>query len=180
MVAACAQVNAEGAVYMRWAEARTILAILTFLLPAGLAGAASEPDTGPLDYADQRNWICRPGHDDVCSRDLSATRIAADGALAVEPLKANPDAPIDCIYVYPTVSRDQSLNSDTDWSDGEERLATYLQAAPLAGGCRVFAPGYRQLTIEGLATNMLPNDVAMATCSRHGATTFNTAITVAA
>lgn len=58
------------------------------------------------------------------------------------------------------MSRDKAVNADTDWGRDEEIWATYLQAAPLAGGCRLFAPGYRQLTIAGLAAHDLPNDLA--------------------
>lgn len=99
---------------------------------------------------------------DECRADgTSCTSIISDGTLTIQPLKANPEAPIDCFYVYPTVSRDTSLNSDTNWGRGEEIWTTFLQAAPLAGQCRLFAPGYRQLTIDGLtANNFLPNDFA--------------------
>lgn len=52
------------------------------------------------------------------ARELPAAVIAADGKLTVQPLKANADAPVDCFYIYPTVSLDKSLNSDTNWGDG--------------------------------------------------------------
>lgn len=133
-----------------------VIVILALVLTVGATDASSEP----LDYANPAHWICRPDRDDVCDGDLSATVVDAQGTLTVQPLKADPEAPIDCFYVYPTVSKDEPINSDTNWGPGEELWTTYIQAAPLAGGCRLFAPGYRQLTISGLASNLLPNDVA--------------------
>ena len=63
-------------------------------------------------YADPANWVCRPDKEDICDGDLDATVIEADGTTKVEPWTANPDAPIDCFYVYPTISRDPSETSD--------------------------------------------------------------------
>jgi hypothetical protein len=59
------------------------------------------------------------------------------------------DAPIDCFYVYPTVSRDQAMNSDLDVS--EEKGATQSQFARFASVCRTFAPIYRQMTLAAVA-----------------------------
>lgn len=139
-------VTGEGFIGSFFTPARSVLAIFTLALPLVMTSAAAEP----LDYTNSSHWICRPDLDDVY-----------DGTLTVQPLKANPEAPIDCFYIYPTVSRDTSLNSDTNWGQGEEIWATFVQAAPLGGMCRLFAHGYRQLTIDGLtANNFLPNDFA--------------------
>src|ERR671913_260737 len=67
----------------------------------------------PSDYSKPENWLCRPGRaGDACAIDLTTTVVAADGKISRETFTANPNAPIDCFYVYPTVSADQSTNSD--------------------------------------------------------------------
>lgn len=103
-------------------------------------------------YDDATHWVCRPDTaDDVCHGDLDSTAVAADGTLTVEPFERAEDPPIDCFYVYPTISRDQSQFSDWEASDDEEGFVTLNQAARLASQCRVFAPVYRQRTLAGLA-----------------------------
>lgn len=100
-------------------------------------------------YADDARWLCKPGlPDDVCARDLDATAVFADGSTEVQPHEVAEDPPIDCFYVYPTVSRDESPNSDFEAAEGSEVYTAYNQAARLTGACRVFAPIYRQATLS--------------------------------
>ncbi len=115
--------------------------------------------TGPLEryadyepdvYADLANWVCHPEADDVCDDGLDATVVEADGRTETEPWTPDPDAPIDCFYVYPTISADPGGTSDRVPGD-EERFVTLNQAARLGEVCRVFAPVYRQRTLAGLA-----------------------------
>ena len=80
--------------------------------------------------------------------------ISADGTTKVEPFQAAEDPAIDCFYVYPTISRDQSTYSDWDPSPDEEGYVTLQQAARLASECRLFTPVYRQITLQGLASRM--------------------------
>jgi len=103
------------------------------------------------DYALPATWICSPASDD-CIDGVTPVAVAADGTLT----PADPDdyittdPPIDCFYVYPTISRDPGINSDLAPHE-EETWVTRNQAAPLTTGCRVFAPIYRQVTLTGLA-----------------------------
>jgi hypothetical protein len=109
-------------------------------LPAAYEGYESEV------YADDANWLCRPGlADDACSGDLDTTAIAADGTTTVETFEPAEDPAIDCFYVYPTISVDPGPNSDLDAN--EERGVAFAQAARLGATCRVFAPIYRQVTL---------------------------------
>ena len=109
--------------------------------PAGYAGHTS------AIYADDANWLCKPGiADDVCSRDLDATAVAADGSTEVIEHEAADDPPVDCFYVYPTTSRDPGPNSDLVPAKGEEIFTAYNQVARLTSTCRVYAPVYRQVT----------------------------------
>jgi hypothetical protein len=112
-------------------------------LPEGYEGYTSEL------YADDANWLCKPGiADDVCARDLDATSVAADGSTEVVPHEVAEDPAIDCFYVYPTISGDPGPNSDLVPAESEEINTVYNQAARLASSCRVFAPLYRQLTLS--------------------------------
>ncbi len=97
----------------------------------------------------------------MCDSGLDATSIAADGTLTPVPFVADPEAPIDCFYVYPTISRDQGANSDFVAADGEERYVTANQAAPLGTACRVFAPVYRQVTLTALAAGLAGTPVSV-------------------
>jgi hypothetical protein len=132
-------------------------------------GATLDDDAaadGPLDeplaayadgtsevYADPASWLCRPDvTDDVCDQDLDVTVVEADGTTSVESFAPADDAPVDCFYVYPTISRDESVNSDMQASDDEEGFAALNQVARLGSVCRVFAPIYRQTTLTGLGS----------------------------
>jgi hypothetical protein len=87
----------------------------------------------------------------VCSRDLDATAVAADGTTEVIEHEAAEDPAVDCFYVYPTTSADPGPNSDFDPGEPEEIATVYNQVARLTSTCRVFAPLYRQLTISVIA-----------------------------
>ncbi len=55
----------------------------------------------------------------------------------------------DCFYVYPTVS-DQQRPQATEVVDDVLRSIALYQAARYSRDCRMFAPVYRQVTIQGL------------------------------
>jgi hypothetical protein len=105
-----------------------------------------------VSYDDPAHWICRPDtDDDLCDGDLDATVVDADGTLTVEPFEPAEDPAIDCFYVYPTISRDETAFSDWAWSEDEEGWTVLNQAARLQSQCRLYAPVYRQRTLAGLA-----------------------------
>jgi pimeloyl-ACP methyl ester carboxylesterase len=60
-----------------------------------------------------------------------------------------PNAPIDCFYVYPTTSRQASVNANLSIDPELVTIATW-QAAPFSKVCKVYAPIYPQLTIDAL------------------------------
>src|SRR5215831_16738295 len=103
----------------------------------------------PNDYSDPKAWLCRPGGHDACDVDLTTTIITADGKLSRETWNADPNAPIDCFYVYPTVSTDPTPNSDMT-SDAAELNVIRQQFARFGSQCRRYAPMYRQVTLAGL------------------------------
>lgn len=127
-------------------------------------GSATTTIDGPIrryadyqseNYRDPSHWVCRPDlADDPCHGDLDATSIAPDGTLTVQRFERAEDPPIDCFYVYPTISRDETAFSDWDASPDEEDFVTVQQAARLGSQCRVFAPVYRQATLTSLTARL--------------------------
>ncbi|HKQ72869.1 MAG TPA: DUF3089 domain-containing protein [Blastocatellia bacterium] len=105
------------------------------------------------DYSKAETWLCRPGRQDACAVDLTTTIVAANGKLTEEKWKANPNAPIDCFYVYPTVSTDPTPNSDMA-AGPEERRVVQHQFARFGSQCRPYAPLYRQVTLTALRANL--------------------------
>jgi len=107
----------------------------------------------PNDYGDPRNWLCRPGVHDACDVDMTTTIIEANGRFSTETWKADPNAPIDCFYVYPTVSTDPTPNSDMT-ADAAELNVVRQQFARFVSKCRPYAPLYRQVTLAGLRARL--------------------------
>jgi hypothetical protein len=122
--------------------------------PAAPAAAAK-----PNDYADPANWLCRPGRADACTADETSTTVRADGSESVESWSADPNAPIDCFYVYPTVSTEPTPNSDMIPGIGETKVVVD-QVERLESKCRVYAPMYRQVTLSALASFLSGKPVA--------------------
>jgi len=146
---------------------RKALALIALLAAASAAGAqapapatAAIPGVNPNDYADEKSWLCRPGRKgDACDVDLTTTVVAADGTLTRETWAANPTAPIDCFYVYPTVSTDTSNFSDMT-ADPAETNVIHQQFARFGSQCRTFAPMYRQMTLAGLRQRLSGGPIA--------------------
>jgi len=134
---------------------RRVLVIATMVVLAQMVVAAQSAQAPERnDYNKAENWLCRPDKaNDACSVDLSTTVVAADGALTRETFTANPNAPIDCFYVYPTVSTDATPNSDMSIDPAEQNVIRQ-QFARFGSQCRTFAPMYRQVTLSGLRSAM--------------------------
>ena len=113
--------------------------------PTAPAPAAQTPN----DYSLDASWLCRPGKQDACAVDLNTTIVKADGSFTREAWKGDANAPIDCFYVYPTVSTDATPLSDMT-ADPAELNVVRQQFARFASVCRTYAPLYRQVTLVGL------------------------------
>lgn len=116
--------------------------------------SAQDVERSKNDYADSASWLCRPGRADACGRsDQSATIVEADGSTRVERFRADPHAPIDCFYVYPTVSLDPGGNASLKV---EKQLTGVVsqQFARFASVCRPYAPVYRQVTLTALRSSL--------------------------
>jgi hypothetical protein len=129
--------------------------IIGCVLAAGLTvvqkdfAQVTSAQTASNEYSKAENWLCRPGHKDACDVDLSTTVVSADGKLTRETWTADPKAPIDCFYVYPTVSNDDGGNSDMT-AGPEENSVIRSQFARFGSKCRTYAPLYRQVTLTAL------------------------------
>ncbi|HET9810864.1 MAG TPA: DUF3089 domain-containing protein, partial [Sphingomicrobium sp.] len=58
------------------------------------------------DYAKASTWLCLPTRKTVCSTPLPTTALNSNGYGPTGLSTVADDPPIDCFYVYPTVSRD--------------------------------------------------------------------------
>ncbi len=97
-------------------------------------------------------WLCKPGApNNPCEGDLTATVVSADGSTTTEAASVAKDPPIDCFYVYPTVSGQTTLNANLN-IDPEEQAIAVAQAARFSTVCKVYAPMYRQLTLSAITT----------------------------
>lgn len=99
------------------------------------------------DYSNLGNWLCLPDRQDACVADLTTSIISANGKIAREGWFNDPHAPVDCFYVYPTVSTQNSDNSDLTQTP-EEKAIVRNQFARFTTICRPFVPMYRQFTLK--------------------------------
>lgn len=144
-----------------------VAALLAATAAPAQAQAQAQAQPAVADYKAERNWLCLPARADVCSTPLPTTALNPNGYGSTGrsvPAKA---APVDCFYVYPTVSRDQGLNSDLN-AGSEERLMTETQFARFASVCRPFAPIYRQMTLASVAAFATGADVSGAARLAYG------------
>jgi hypothetical protein len=139
-----------------------ILAALGLTAGLALATPALAQAPAPNDYAKTENWLCLPGRADACAADQTATIVAADGKATTEAFKPAANPPVDCFYVYPTVSTDPGDYSDMS-IDQAERSVVEQQLARFASQCRIFAPMYRQVTLAGLRKAMMGGPVVDGT-----------------
>ena len=139
----------------------------TYQLLAAALIAASSPSiaqtpaaTAAPDYSKDASWLCLPGRADTCATPLPTTALSANGYGSTGLSTVAKDPPVDCFYVYPTVSRDQGLNSDLNVA--EEKRVAEVQFARFAGVCRTFAPIYRQMTLGAVAAYAAGGDIVAA------------------
>jgi hypothetical protein len=112
---------------------------------AALALAAAAPASA------KTVWLCSPQQaKDPCDYGLKATVIKPDGSRSTKSFAAARRPKVDCFYVYPTVS-DQKTTNATLAKDPEIRAIATYQASRFRQDCRVWAPMYKQVTLQGIA-----------------------------
>jgi hypothetical protein len=134
---------------------RLIVGLFVLIAAPALAQTAAPKN----DYSRADTWLCRPGAQDACAVDLTTTVITEDGRFAQEKFTPAANPPIDCFYVYPTVSLDPGGNSDMT-AGNEERNVIRSQFARFRSQCRPFAPLYRQFTLTALRAGTAGKPIA--------------------
>ncbi len=142
---------------------QALVRTIAFLIALVLTGIARPAQSSAsVDYADPAAWLCRPDlANDVCKRsDQDATVVRADGSTHIEKSRADPAAPIDCFYVYPTVSLDPGGNAGMK-ATHQEITVVDQQFARFRSVCRTFAPLYRQVTLTALRAGLAGHPIAI-------------------
>jgi Protein of unknown function (DUF3089) len=133
-----------------WRVRRVGVAIAVALALGGLVASSALAAKKPSGK-DNTVWLCKPGiPNNPCEPGFDTTLLSPAGQIVgTQPVKPDRKRKFDCFYVYPTVSDDKSTNSDLS-IDPEERSIALYQAARYSLHCRVFAPMYRQVTLQAL------------------------------
>jgi hypothetical protein len=136
---------------------RMFLVLALCAAPAAAQPAANP--AGPIDYSAEATWLCLPRRQDPCATPQPTAELEPNGYGAVATAMPAADPPIDCFYVYPTVSRDPGLNSDMVAGPEEQGTAT-VQVGRFSTICRTFAPLYRQGTVAMIPRALAGEDVS--------------------
>ena len=147
----------------------TLLLAIALVLVMGLVGATqmaasrSAAAATTTSSSSSTVWLCRPGlSNNPCTKNLTTTVVRHNGTSTVQRAAPAKNPPIDCFYVYPTVSTESSYNSDLRIQPAEQGTAEE-QASRFSQVCRVYAPMYRQLTVAALDHNAInPHTTAIA------------------
>jgi Protein of unknown function (DUF3089) len=142
--------SSERKVRRRWdsRDRFELVRLAIGLLLAALAGACA-----PAAAQARAVWLCRPGLErNPCLASREATVVSYEGAHREEAVQAPVEArspPIDCFYVYPTVSEQRSENASLAIEPAETQVAR-AQASRFSQVCKVYAPVYEQITLRAL------------------------------
>jgi len=130
------------------------LAILALVLITGglvFAGSATAEENF--------KWLCKPGKAaNPCQIPLDTTVVNADGSESTVTPKRATKPPVDCFYVYPTVSSQAGPNADLS-EDPEIDGIAEQQAAQFSRNCRMFAPIYPQFTVGAILSGQITDEV---------------------
>ena len=81
---------------------------------------------------------------------MDATSVGPSGSTTIEHTVRAADPPIDCFYVYPTVSTQSTPNANLAVDPAETSVAI-MQASRFSADCRIYSPMYRQATLSAIA-----------------------------
>jgi hypothetical protein len=116
------------------------------LLIAAAAGALTAAGSASAKTV----WLCSPQQaKDPCDYGLTTTVIEPDNSRSTEHAKTARKAKVDCFYVYPTVSDQKTTNATLAKDPEIKAIATY-EVSRFQQSCRVWAPTYRQVTLQGI------------------------------
>jgi hypothetical protein len=100
-------------------------------------------------------WLCLPTRkpsSDPCKASREATVVTYEDGVRKETLQKQQKTgtpPIDCFYVYPTVSEQDTINANLEIEPQETQIAID-QASRFSQDCKVYAPVYPQLTLKAI------------------------------
>ena len=99
--------------------------------------------------ATRPTWICKPGQaDDLCAGTIDGATNPPPGEESQPLGYTRPTTPpIDCFYLYPTQSEQPGPNANLD-KDPPIRRVVVQQARMFSSVCDVYAPMYRQVTLQ--------------------------------
>ncbi len=127
--------------------------VAVMLLASVATEAASAASEGTV-------WLCKPGlANNPCRTSLTTMVETGDGGQHFEKYRRGRKPPIDCFYVYPTVSSQPTVNANLE-IDPEETQIAVQQASRFQTRCRVFAPMYPQLTVAGITGSEISGEGA--------------------
>jgi len=107
-------------------------------------------------------WLCRPGiRNNPCESSLTTTVVHPNGRKTTQRASGAKDPPVDCFYIYPTVSAQPGPNANLA-VDPELIAVAENQAARFSQMCRVYAPVYPQLTLSAIRGGTNPQARATA------------------
>jgi Protein of unknown function (DUF3089) len=135
----------------RTAAALATIAAILLAAPSAFAAATVTPTTAAT------RWGCYPGAPgDVCAQPYVVTTLANAQlqhrrVASVTHVSVPETPPIDCFYVYPTVTSNGLYANAQRRLNADVRTVLRQQAAAFTPACRVFAPVYRQESASSIA-----------------------------
>jgi hypothetical protein len=131
----------------RWRASGTWIAHAALIAASALIALALLADTASAAHQTRTTWLCKPGmSEDPCRSSEETTVEYGNGETKIEKARPRSQAPIDCFYVYPTVSEQPTANANLEIEQPERQVAID-QASRFSQVCKVYAPMYPQLTI---------------------------------
>jgi hypothetical protein len=120
---------------------------LTVLVAGALCAGALTPTMASA----RTTWLCAPAtaRNPCLSSELTTVELA-NGSSYRERSRPSKRPPIDCFYVYGTVSGQRTENANLKIG-AEERQAAVHQVSRFSQACRVYAPIYPQLTAAAIS-----------------------------
>jgi Protein of unknown function (DUF3089) len=126
--------------------------LMAFVVTLAMSGTA-------VAKKEKTVWLCKPKmQSDPCEASREATVVSYAGnerkEAVIKPGKVKPP-PIDCFYVYPTVSEQEGPNANLTIEPQETQVAID-QASRFSQVCKVYAPMYPQLTLKAIKGTIPP------------------------
>lgn len=132
---------------------RRLFVLILVLVAGGLTMA------GSASAGKNFKWLCKPGlADNPCMVSLNTTSVTSTGEETVLKPMRQKKPPVDCFYVYPTVSGQEGPNADLTVDPALVGVARQ-QAAIFSRKCRVFAPVYPEFTVKSIFSGQLTPEV---------------------